>query len=197
MDNSSFPPEHTPVLSALLDAGDHISFSGLIQQVQLFSKPLSLATICFVLENVMLSELEIKSLASFESDHYCRKCLFRNDHCEILILSWLNGQRSKIHDHLDTVCGVKVLLGQATETRFETAANGDIYATQSVQFDKENTTVSEDNDIHQISNLQADDQPLVTLHIYSPPLQQFHIYQLEDGKSVLLNAQQDPCFYEI
>ena len=40
-------------------------------------------------------------------------------------------------------------------------------------------TVSMDNDIHQISNLQADDKPLVTLHVYSPPLSQFHLYQLE------------------
>ena len=75
------------------------------------NKPLSLATIRFILENVDLQDDEIKSLASFDEDNYCRKRLFKNQHCEVLILSWLNGQRSKIHDHLNTACGVRVLKG--------------------------------------------------------------------------------------
>lgn len=197
MDHSSITLDHVPALSALLDSDYQLSFSELMQIVQLADKPLSLATIRFILESVELNKEEVESLAAFDQDNYCRKRLFRNDHSEILILSWLNGQRSKIHDHLDTACGVKVLHGEATETRFETAASGHIYATKSALFGKGNVTVSKDNDIHQISNLQADDKPLMTLHIYSPPLHKFHLYDLEDGSPELLNLEQDSWFYEI
>ncbi|MCZ8499626.1 hypothetical protein O9929_23970 [Vibrio lentus] len=52
-------------------------------------------------------------MASFDKETYCRQRLFKNDHCEVLILSWLNGQRSKIHDHLNTSCGVKKFYGRS------------------------------------------------------------------------------------
>ncbi len=186
-----------PALAALLDSDFRLSFASFIEQIQLVNKPLSLATIRFILENVDLQDDEIKSLASFDEDNYCRKRLFKNQHCEVLILSWLNGQRSKIHDHLNTACGVRVLKGEAIETLFETAENGYIYAAQSTHHREGSVTVSMDNDIHQISNLQADDKPLVTLHVYSPPLSQFHLYQLEKGQPELLDLQQDTWFYEI
>ncbi|WP_298769592.1 cysteine dioxygenase family protein [uncultured Shewanella sp.] len=197
MSYSNIPLEHAPVMNALLDADHKISFTELIQQVQLFTKPLSLAAIRFILENVMLDDEEVRALASFERNQYCRKRLFHNAHCEILILSWLNGQRSKIHDHLQTACGVKVLLGQATETQFKRAANGQVYATESVLYDKNHTSVSLNNDIHQISNLQANNEPLITLHLYSPPLQHFHLYSLDGSHPVRFNAQQHPWYYEI
>ncbi|MGF1749172.1 cysteine dioxygenase [Vibrio cionasavignyae] len=174
-----------------------MSFHELIAQVQGATRPLSLAVIRFLLDNVALSHKEIRSLASFEQDHYSRKRLFRNEHCEILILSWLSGQRSKIHDHRGTACGVKVLLGDATETEFEVAANGHIYATQSALYTEQTVTVSRDQDIHQISNLQSDSQALVTLHIYSPPLKTFYLYQLDGTDPELLNVQEDTWFYEI
>ncbi|GLT19184.1 hypothetical protein GCM10007938_29660 [Vibrio zhanjiangensis] len=186
-----------PALITLFDSDFGLSYQSLIEQVALIDKPLPLATIRFILESVDIKDEEIKSLASFEKDSYCRKRLFKNQHCEVLILSWLNGQRSKIHDHMDTACGVRVLEGEATETVFDTAENGYIYAVQSTHYPKGTVTVSQDNDIHQISNLQADDKPLVTLHVYSPPLSQFHLYQLEKGQPELLVLQQDTWFYEI
>jgi hypothetical protein len=39
---------------------------------------------------------------------------------------------------------------------------------------------SEDTDIHQVSNLQADDAVLVTLHVYAPPLHRMGTYSLYD-----------------
>ncbi|MBU2896748.1 cysteine dioxygenase [Vibrio hepatarius] len=189
--------DQVPALAALFDSDFRLNFQAFIEQIQLANKPLSLATIRFILEHVDLTDEEIKSLVSFDQDNYCRKRLFKNKHCEILILSWLNGQRSKIHDHLNTACGVRVLQGEATETLFETAPNGYIYASQSSHYPKGSVTVSRDNDIHQISNLQADGKPLVTLHVYSPPLSQFHLYQLEKGQPELLDLQQDTWFYEI
>ncbi|WP_255902890.1 cysteine dioxygenase [Vibrio campbellii] len=184
-------------LSELINGGYKLNFHEFIEQIQLANKPISLASIRFILDHVELTKEEIKSLASFDKETYSRQRLFKSEHCEVLILSWLNGQRSKIHDHLNTSCGVKILHGEATETVFEKAANGHIFASQSTQYQEGNVTVSKDNDIHQISNLQADDEPLITLHVYSPPLDQFYTYQIESGKSELLDTQQECWVYEI
>ncbi|MFA0329071.1 cysteine dioxygenase [Vibrio cyclitrophicus] len=197
MQRTDITPTQSPALAALINNDYELNFQEFMDQIQLANKSMSLASIRFILDNIELSKEEIKSLASFDKETYCRQRLFKNDHCEVLILSWLNGQRSKIHDHLNTSCGVKVLHGQATETLFETAANGHIFASQSTHFQEGSVTVSKDNDIHQISNLQAGDEPLITLHVYSPPLSQFHLYQLESGKSELLDIQQECWAYEI
>lgn len=197
MQPSTTQHQMAPSLTALLDADYRFNYQELLAQVELADKPLSLATIRFMLEKVELNGDEIKQLAQFDQETYSRRRLFRNDHCEVLILSWLNGQRSKIHDHIGSACGVKVLHGQATETLFKPAANGHIYATQSNHYPSGEVTVSHDSDIHQISNLQGGDEPLVTLHIYSPPLKQFYLYQLESGTAELLDLQHDSWFYEI
>ena len=50
---------------------------------------------------------------------------------------------------------------------------------------------SEDDDLHQISNLQAGDADLVTLHIYTPPLLQMGTYSITD-----LTRGTEPMFLE-
>ncbi len=107
-------------------------------------------------------------------------------------------QRSKIHDHLGTSCGVKVLAGEATETVFERAPNKHIYATESNIYEAGSVTASIDDDIHQISNLQADNETLVTIHIYSPPLKQFRLYKLESAETNWFDSESmSSWIYEI
>ena len=45
-------------------------------------------------------------------------------------------------------------------------------------------TVSEDQDIHQVSNLMDGSERLVTQHIYSPPLLVMGSYSLTESKVV-------------
>ncbi|MGF1719721.1 cysteine dioxygenase family protein [Vibrio kyushuensis] len=197
MSESTNTATSTNSLRSLIGSDDTICFDEFLVHMEAANKPLSLSTIRYLLDKVTLSNGEVKRLASFQKENYCRRRLFRSEQCEILILSWLNGQRSKIHDHLNSACGVKILLGDATETVFDTADNGQIYATNSTFYKEGSVTVGQDDDIHQISNLQSDDLPLVTLHVYSPPLQAFHIYQLDGSAPELLNVANDSWFYEI
>jgi cysteine dioxygenase len=96
------------------------------------------------------------------------------------LLCWKNGQRSPIHDHRGSACVVRVLRGTLTETLFEFAPNGHVKATFSRDFAEGSLIGSEDTDIHQVSNLQAEDADLVTLHVYTPPLNQMRTYSLYD-----------------
>ncbi len=96
------------------------------------------------------------------------------------VLCWRNGQRSPIHDHRGSSCAVRVLEGTATETLFEFAPNGHVKAVFSRDLLPGSVVGSEDSDLHQVSNLQAGDADLVTLHIYSPPLVLMGTYSLTD-----------------
>jgi cysteine dioxygenase len=116
----------------------------------------------------------------FSERGYMRNLVQAGEWYNVLVLCWKNGQRSPIHDHLGSSCAVKVLRGTATETLFERAPNGLIWATHSCERLPGAICASQDTDIHQVSNLQPDDADLVTLHIYSPPLLWMGTYSLTD-----------------
>ncbi|MDP6446161.1 MAG: cysteine dioxygenase family protein, partial [Pirellulaceae bacterium] len=130
-------------------------------------------------ENCPLVADDLIPFRKFHPERYVRNLVHSKSVYHALALCWRNGQRSPIHDHRGSGCAVKVLAGSAVETLFETAPNGMIYPTSSRQLAVGSTCYSEDADIHQVSNLQADGADLVTLHLYSPPLQRMNMYSME------------------
>ena len=111
-------------------------------------------------------------------DHYVRNLVHAGPAYHALLLCWRNGHRSPIHDHRGASCAVKVLAGEALETNFNRAPNGMVYAASSRPMVQGSTCFSENADIHQVSNLQAGNADLVTLHVYSPPLMRMNVYSL-------------------
>ena len=67
----------------------------------------------------------------------------------------------------------------ATETFFERTPEGHVYATQTRHLSTGATCGSQDDDIHQMSNIQPAED-LVTLHVYSPPLLTMGVYSLTE-----------------
>jgi cysteine dioxygenase len=130
---------------------------------------------CFDIELADLSEH-----LHFSPDTYKRNLVRAGPHYHAWLLCWKNGQRSPIHDHRGSACVVRVLRGTLTETLFELAPNGHVKATFSRDFVEGSLLGSEDSDIHQVSNLQAGDADLVTLHVYAPPLLRMGTYSLYD-----------------
>ena len=70
-----------------------------------------------------LSELEIslddvRGHLQFGDKTYKRNLIHQGVSYQALVLCWRSGQRSPIHDHSGSICGVRVLSGLAIETRF-------------------------------------------------------------------------------
>ncbi len=136
---------------------------------------------------VLLRQLDLPCEAVADFVRFSDRAYSRNLVCggtwyNVLVLCWKNGQRSPIHDHVGSTCGVRVLRGMLTETQFEFAANGLVKAIGSRDCSPGSVLGSQDDDLHQVSNLQAGDADLVTLHVYSPPLLFMGTYSLTDGK---------------
>jgi cysteine dioxygenase len=132
-----------------------------------------------------LSELtidvgDLRQYMVFSEKAYARNLVRKGPWYHLLVLCWKNGQRSPIHDHAGSSCGVRVLRGVMTETRFEFAPNGHVKAIGSCDLAAGGVCGSQDDDLHQVSNLQAHGADLVTLHVYSPPLLWMGTYSLYD-----------------
>ena len=149
--------------------------------------------------NDLVSELEaldidceqVAPFIRFSSRGYTRNLIRGGTWYNVLVLCWKNGQRSPIHDHVGSSCGVRVLRGTATETLFEFAPNCHVKALFSRDLPEGSVCASQDDDMHQVSNLQSGDADLVTLHVYSPPLMYMSTYSLTD-----LTRGTEPMFLE-
>jgi cysteine dioxygenase len=142
---------------------------------------LSLPTILDWIKRSRLSVDELAEYMVFHTDRYVRNLVHAGPAYQALVLCWRSGQRSPIHNHRGSNCGVKVLRGVAIETVFAKAPNGMPYAVSSRDLPAGHMCASADDDMHQMSNLQAGGADLVTLHVYSPPLLRMEMFSLESG----------------
>lgn len=117
----------------------------------------------------------------FHDHRYLRNLFRKGPLYHALILCWRSGQRSPIHNHAESTCGVRVLQGVCTETKFEATPSGLLKAVSSSDMLQGEIGASQDADVHQISNLQSPGEDLITLHVYSPPLLKMETYSLTDA----------------
>jgi cysteine dioxygenase len=128
---------------------------------------------------VALTAEDLAHYLVFSPERYVRNLLHTGPAYQALVLCWRNGQRSPIHNHRGSNCGVKVLRGVATESLFARAPNGLVVPLSSRDLPPGHVCASADDDVHQVSNLQAGRVDLVTLHVYSPPLLRMEVFSLD------------------
>ena len=99
--------------------------------------------------------------------NYYKNLVFRNDDLEIYIITWISGASSRIHDHPEKGCLLKVLQGELTETEY-TKDDLDINYKNTKTLKKDDIGFQISNVIlHKINNNTPDIS--VSLHIYSKP----------------------------
>ena len=126
---------------------------------------------------------DVRDFVRFEPGHYQRNLVALGPWYEILVICWRSGQRSPIHNHAQSTCGLKVLRGVCSETLFAHSPCGQVVALSTGEKYAGAVCASEDDDTHQVSNLQEKGNDLVTLHIYSPPLRAMKKFSITGGES--------------
>lgn len=109
---------------------------------------------------------------------YTRSSIYRDEFFEALVLTWQSGQRSPVHNHRGSSCAVYVVEGTASEIMFEASPSGALFPAGTQHIRSGAACGSYDQEIHQIANLQAPGQDLVSLHVYSPPLKSMELFSL-------------------
>lgn len=130
-----------------------------------------------MLSKLDITRADIDSACVFGTRGYKRNTISRTDWYELVALCWRSGHSTPIHDHRGSSCAFRIVQGVGTEIRFERTPSGLVCPVKTISMNPGYICAAEDADIHQVSNMQAAGQDLVTLHIYSPPLKMMAQYK--------------------
>lgn len=150
----------------------------LVNWLQTFDERIDLDALKGRLDDDSISADLLADYIHFSDQRYSRNLLAYGPQFYALVLCWQPGQASPIHDHKGASCGVRVIAGVATETSFRWQDERLVeYSVTTMQAGE--VCGSFDDDIHEIRN--NGDCNLVTLHIYSPYLDNINLYDRDTG----------------
>ena len=130
------------------------------------------------LGDVRVTDEDVRPFRFFKPGTYARHRVMRNEFVELLVLCWLPGQRTPIHDHNGSYGAVRVCEGVMWETSFALNEGRELYYRSAREWGKGEVTDANIPDIHQLGNPECSGQRLVTLHLYAPPLGVLNTYKV-------------------
>lgn len=136
-----------------------------------------LAVLQRLLTEAGVTRADIEEACVFGTRGYRRNTISRSDWYELLALCWRSGDCTPIHDHKGSSCAFRVVAGEGTEIRFVPTASGLVCPSQTNRMRPGYVCAAEDADIHQVANMQGAGTDLITLHIYSPPIEKMNTYE--------------------
>lgn len=160
-----------------------MNLQAIFKQLDQYDSRIALDTLTSLLSDLAFDMAELEPHIQFDIERYQRNLIHEGPVYEARLMCWMSGHRSAIHDHTGSSCALRIIKGQATESRFAKADNGMVYPTESNTLLEGLVYGTENEAIHQISNLQAEGHNLISLHIYSPKLVNANLYSLT-GKPV-------------
>jgi len=119
------------------------------------------------IQNFDFSKVDFDSLAQFDSNSYKRTLLYNDGNIDIYLIGWNNKQASKIHDHPDNGCVMRVLKNQVSEETYIMRDSGLEKVTYKCLTVGQTGHIKKNTILHRIMN-ETDEQSL-SLHVYSPP----------------------------
>ncbi len=145
--------------------------------------------------------IDIRELARFvevDAGRYTRRCVFREERFELVVLTWAAGCVSPVHDHGRSRCGMLLVSGELTVENYTRAPGGrpgfvrlaprDTVILRSGDIDLRSAA----RDIHRISATAGD---AVSLHVYAKPLRRYRVYDLRQHsyRTAIVPAQVEPA----
>jgi cysteine dioxygenase len=121
---------------------------------------------------------ELQPHLGFKPHTYTRHRVFRNDLCEMLVLCWLPGHSTSIHDHNGSYGAIRIQEGSMTEEIFALNEAGEVVPAETHTRTSSEVTGTDVPDIHRIGNPVGGEQRMISIHVYAPPLRVINTYQL-------------------
>jgi uncharacterized NAD(P)/FAD-binding protein YdhS len=105
---------------------------------------------------------------------YNRALVVLREAYELLVLTWLPGQASVPHDHMGSLCVMQVVQGEAVEGCYHVAQDGYVDLEYETAVPSGEVLAGQDAGVHTVRNASQNGELLVSVHLYSPPLKDFH-----------------------
>lgn len=132
-------------------------------------------------------------LLVFDPERYGRRRLHLDMDCELLMLCWLPGQGTPIHDHGRSWGAARPLLGDLREERYRRLGPGSPLAFQG-EAPLGGTVEVGPATLHRIANKGS--LPAVSLHLFSPPLAFFRAFDPATGQHRRVEPRLSGVSYE-
>ena len=139
---------------------ENISLNKLVNNLKKKSDDIktNLEKLDYILDNNITNWREFVKL---NKNKYIRNLIYRDKVFEVLIINWLPGQHTKLHDHPKNGCLLKVLYGELCEIRKNNQITENLLQTNKISYMHSNLGK------HIISNIG--NKPAISIHVYSPP----------------------------
>ena len=112
--------------------------------------------------------------------HYTRTCIHRNDAFELLVICYEPGQCTSIHDFNSQTAWVHPVMGEVVEERFAQEPNGTLRSTGELHLHVGDLDrFSNGTSIHRFTNRGPG--RAVTLNLYAKPMSQWRVYDERTG----------------
>jgi len=141
--------------------------------------------------------------AIFDQYKYTRNLIHEgNGKFNLILVCWNKNQSSTIHDHSNSHCFMKMLDGSLSETLYnwpteeEKSSNAAMKPIRSTRLKKGSVAYINDSiGLHRVGN-NSEEQPAVSLHVYSPPFQMCQIFNEKNGGKMNCNVTYHTKFGE-
>jgi len=120
---------------------------------------------------------EFKEYCHWNSDHYTRNCIARDDHYELILLCWEGQQQTAIHCHGGEECWVYVIDGKIEETHYLLEDDAPIEQSRDTLSAGEKSFMCDDLGYHSLRNAQHD--RAISLHLYMDPIKKCTSYNVK------------------
>jgi cysteine dioxygenase len=142
--------------------------------------------------SVHLSDDLITQHTRFCAPAYARNLVCRTPSFELLVLCWMPGQHTTIHDHCGALNTIIVHSGELTSRVYEQAGApatpaGPARLAGEETVDADGHTTVDRGGIHRLANESGRD--LVTVHFYAPPLTTLTVYSESAAETELVTMR--------
>jgi len=155
--------------------------------------PFTRAAVHDVARDLRLNAADLRGCLNFSPGAYTRTRWYAGDRFEILVLCWLPGQASPIHDHARSICTMSIVQGVCRTEMFEVAdgrpsesfhhgESAPLTATGIEECGAGRVITVEGGDIHRVGCPSDAAEPLVTVHFYLPPIVEMRCYDAATGQ---------------
>lgn len=171
-------------MSMLMNPGPITTIRELVQELLRHRDPSAYGVI---LERYAVPSRDLEPYFRWNSRHYTRTCIHRNDDFELLVICYEPGQRTSVHDFNSQTAWIHPVQGEVVEDRFVPDAGGWLQLTSEVRLRAgEMDLLTNGNAIHRFTNRGPD--RAVTLNLYAKPLSKWRVYDERTGRMNITSA---------
>jgi len=146
----------------------------LLDALDEFDGPIPVDRLKEVLGRATFTRADVADRLHFSDEGYQRNPVREGTAYQAFLMCWSDGQRSPIHDHTGSGCGIYVVDGTLVEQCYELDDGGVVVPGERHVLEAGDVCASHDSDKHAVIAEHGD---LVTLHVYPPPMSTIGIYR--------------------